>query len=213
MTPMWSAGRLASTARLDPAGERRLLAAMRKLERVFLAGPDRFAPEAAFVQARQKALCEAAGLTAVMPPEAGEIGDDGELHARAFFVETIARLRSADALIANFTPWRGPGAEPATAYLAGFAGALGKPVVAYMNVLDEAEADHRDRVEGHLGAVLDEQGVWRDPDGARIEDLGLPEAALLWAEARRFMVIVTDEPMEDVTGLELCLDALRLYAD
>ena len=187
---------------------------MRKLQRVFLAGPDRFTPAAAFVQARRKAVCEAAGFVPVLPPEPAEIGDDdGELHARAFFAETIGRLRGADALIANLTPWRGPGADPETAYLAGFAGALGKPVMAYMNILDEAEADHRDRVEGHLGAVLDEQGVWRDPDGARIEDLGLPEAALLWAEARRFMVIVTDEPMEDVTGLELCLEALRLYAD
>ena len=55
--------------------------------------------------------------------------------------------------------------------------------------------------------------MWHDPDGARIEDLGLPETALLWAEARRFLVIITDSPMEDVTGLELCLEALRLYAD
>ena len=43
--------------------------------------------------------------------------------------------------------------------------------------------------------------------------MGLPEAAILWAEARRFIVIVTQEPLADVTGLELCLEALRLYAD
>lgn len=186
---------------------------MRKIERVFLAGPDRFSPDAAFVEARQKALCEEAGLVAVAAPEPDTAAEAGELQARAHYAETISRLRGADAVIANLTPWRGPGADPATAFLAGFGAALGKPLFAYMNIADESEADHRDRVEAHLGAVLDEDGVWRDPDGAEIEDLGLPEAALLWAEARRFMVIVTPEPLADVTGLELCLQALALYAD
>ena len=116
-------------------------------------------------------------------------------------------------MIANLTPWRGPGCDPAAAYMAGFAAALGKPVFAYMNLADEDEADHRDRVEAYIGAVLDEEGRWRDPDGAEIEDLGLPEASLLWAEARRFYVVVTPQPLEELSGLELCLEALRLYAD
>lgn len=186
---------------------------MRKIERVFLAGPDRFAPDASFVEARQRQLCVEAGFKAVLPPGPDPAEEAGELQARSLYAETIARLRGADALIANLTPWRGPNCDPGAAFLAGFASALAKPVFAYMNLADEGEADHRDRVEAHLGAVIDETGVWRDPDGAEIEDMGLPETALLWAEARRFMVIVTPEPLGDVTGLELSLEALRLYAD
>jgi hypothetical protein len=36
---------------------------------------------------------------------------------------------------------------------------------------------------------------------------------MLWAEARRLFVIVTPDVMSDVTGLELCLQALREYVD
>ena len=68
-------------------------------------------------------------------------------------------------------------------------------------------------MEAYLGATLGEDGLSRDPDGALIEDLGLPEGALLWAEARRFIVIVTPEPLSELTGLELCLEALQLYAE
>lgn len=186
---------------------------MRRIESVFLAGPDRFAPEAESVALRQQRLCERAGFAAVFAPAAEPDVEAGELQARALYAESIARLRRADALIANLTPWRGPGCEPATAYLTGFAAALGKPVFAYMNVADEADADHRERVESRIGAMLDADGVLRDPDGAEIEDMGLPEAALLWAEARRFVVIVTPSPLEDLTGLELSLEGLRLYAD
>jgi len=36
---------------------------------------------------------------------------------------------------------------------------------------------------------------------------------MLWSEARRLYVIVTDDPLLDLTGLELCLQAVRLYAE
>lgn len=68
-------------------------------------------------------------------------------------------------------------------------------------------------MRAHLGAAPGEDGAWRDPEGALIEDLGLPETAMLWAEARRFYVIVTSDPFEELAGLELCLEALKLYAD
>ena len=36
---------------------------------------------------------------------------------------------------------------------------------------------------------------------------------MLWAEARRFYVIVTPEPLTDLHGVEFCLEALRAYSD
>jgi nucleoside 2-deoxyribosyltransferase len=86
-------------------------------------------------------------------------------------------------------------------------------VFAYMNVVDEEDADTRGRVEAMFGAVLGDDGRWRDPDDCEIEDFGLPENLMLWAEARRFYVVVTPHPYADITGLQLCLEALQLYAD
>jgi nucleoside 2-deoxyribosyltransferase len=187
---------------------------MRRLATVFLSGPDQWAPEAEDLMARKHHLVEAAGLTALdgrgeRPTEA----DRSELAARAIYADALQRLRSADALIANLTPWRGVGCDPATAFEAGFAAALGKPVFAYLNIMTEDEVEVRERVDMLFGATLDEDGLWRDGDGAEIEDFGLPESLMLWAEARRFFVVVTPDPLHDVSGVELCLDAMRLYAE
>ncbi|HWT50912.1 MAG TPA: nucleoside 2-deoxyribosyltransferase, partial [Caulobacter sp.] len=90
---------------------------------------------------------------------------------------------------------------------------LGKPTFAYLNVTSEIQAEYVARVDQILGATLDETGVWRDGDGCMIEDHGLPETVMLWGEARRLFVIITQDPLRDLTGLELCLQALALYAE
>jgi nucleoside 2-deoxyribosyltransferase len=187
---------------------------MRRIETLFLAGPDLWRPDAAQLADRKLALCEAAGFAGLNGRPEGLIETEpSEAMAREIYATVLERLRAADAVVANLTPWRGPGADPATAFEVGFAAALGKPVFAYLNIAREAEADYRDRVEAILGAVRDEWGTWRDPEGCEIEDFALPETLMLWAEARRFVVIVTPDPQADLTGVELCLDAVRLYAD
>jgi nucleoside 2-deoxyribosyltransferase len=187
---------------------------MRRIGSVFLAGPDRWFPDGAGLVERKRALCETAGFTPVVGGADGLVETQpSEAMAREIYARVLERLRGADALIANLTPWRGPGCDPATAFEAGFASALGKPVFAYLNVTDEDDAEHRDRVEALIGAAQDENGVWRDGDGCEIEDFGLAENLMLWAEARCLYVIVTPEPFEDLTGLELCLHAARLYSD
>ena len=133
--------------------------------------------------------------------------------ARSLYAEALGDLRKADALIANLTPWRGPSCDPATAFLAGFASALKKPVFAYLNIQDEEEADLRGRIERVFGAGPDLTGRWRDALDCEIEDFYLPETLMLWAEARRFYVIVTPEPLTDLHGFEFCLEALRAYSD
>ncbi len=113
----------------------------------------------------------------------------------------------------NLTPFRGPHCDPAVAFEAGFMAGLGKPVFAYMNVVIEDDAELCTRVESYVGAERDEDGVWRDELGLAIEDFGLPETLMLWAEARRLYVIVTNDVQTDLTGLQLCLEAVQLYAD
>ncbi|MBX3479854.1 MAG: nucleoside 2-deoxyribosyltransferase [Caulobacter sp.] len=187
---------------------------MRRISTLHLAGPDALYPDASQHLARQRLLAAEAGFEILEPTVLGaEVREAGELAARALYAERIARLRRADAGIVNLTPFRGPGADAAASFEMGFLAALGKPVVGWINLGDEMEADYRERVEAWMGARPDEAGVWRDGEDCEIEDFGLPEASLLWAETRQLFVIVTDDPMHDLTGFEMCLEALRLYAD
>ena len=186
---------------------------MRRFERVFLSGPDLFMPDGPDLLAAKLLACREAGVEGVhADPAAGE-GAPGELRARIAYADAVGRLRGCQAVIANLTPWRGPHPDPGTVFEAGFAAGLGLPVFAYLNVADVDEADHQTRVAALTGAALDAQGAWRDPDGGLIEDLGLPEGLMLWAEARSFHVVVTPDPLGDVTGVELCLEALAAWEE
>ena len=187
---------------------------MRRITSLYLAGPDGAFPDAATLTARKQALCEMAGFQALVPLDLDLIeSEPSEAMAREIYARNMALLRQADAVMCNLTPWRGPGADAGTAFEAGVASGLGKPVFAYMNVADEAQAEHRQRVLEWIGGRLHRDGKWRDASDAEIEDFGLPETLMLWAEARRLYVIVTDEPLTDLTGLELCLEAVKLYSE
>ena len=187
---------------------------MARIETVFLAGPHRFHPEREALNAERRRLCAEAGVVASgLEPRGDDDPEAGELRAREIYATVMGQLRAADAVVADLSPWRGPGADSGTAFEVGVAAALGKPVAGYINIDAEAEGELLGRVEGWVGAGPDAHDVWRDPEGARVEDLGLPETALLWAEARRLFVIVTPQPAEELAGLELCLEALKLYAD
>ena len=192
----------------------RFVAVMRRLKTVYLAGPDVHYPDAEDLIARKRLTCVSVEVEARLAADGVALSARaGELQAREAYAGALANIRASDAVIANLTPWRGPGCDPGTAFEAGFASALGKPVLAYLNLDDEADADYRARVEAWIGATPDARGVWRDANGCSVEDLDLPEGALLWAEARRLFVIVTPDPYGELTGLELCLEALRDYAD
>jgi nucleoside 2-deoxyribosyltransferase len=187
---------------------------MRHIETLFLSGPDLWFPDAPELMQRRREACEAAGFRAVSGRDSPLIETEpSEAMAREIYAGVLERLRGADAVIANLTPWRGPSADTGTAFEAGFAAALGKPVFAYLNVGTEDEAEYRDRVERALGGSPGADDRWRDGEGCEIEDFALPETLMLWAEARRFYVIVTPDPYGDLTGLELCIEAVRLYSD
>lgn len=187
---------------------------MRPVRSIWLAGPDVWLPDSAAQAARQRAHCIDAGFTGLTPDPVPPPSDESsELEARELYAARMARLRQADAGVVNLTPWRGPSADAGAAFETGVLAGLGRPIFAYLNVPDESQAEYVDRVESFVGAQRDEAGVWRDGDGCVVEDYGLPETVMLWAEARRLFVIVTSDPLHDLTGLELCLEALRLYAE
>ena len=187
---------------------------MRPVRSIWLAGPDVWLPDFEAQAARQRTHCIDAGFTGLTPDPVPQGSDhSSELEARELYAARMARLRQADAGVVNLTPWRGPSADPGAAFETGVLAGLGRPIFAYLNVPDESQAEYVDRVDSFVGAQRDEAGVWRDGDGCVVEDYGLPETVMLWAEARRLFVIVTSDPLHDLTGLELCLEALRLYAE
>ena len=187
---------------------------MARTRSVYLSGPTIHQPRAQALAAEARALCEAAGFTSLtQTPELLTESEPSEAMAREIYAERAARMRKADAGVVDLTPFRGPHCDPAVAFEAGFLAGLGKPVFAYMNVLTEDEAELSSRVADHIGAEQGDDGVWRDDDGSEIEDYGLPETLMLWAEARRLYVIVTPDIHRDLTGLQLCLDAVKLYLD
>lgn len=187
---------------------------MRRITSLYLGGPDPAFPEAAALLGQKRALCSGKGFIAVLPGDSILVETEpSEAMAREIYADRVQRLRLADAAVLNLTPWRGPSCSVSAAFEAGFMAALGKPVFAYMNVQDETEAELRARIEQDLGLELDRKGVWRDGFGGEIEDFGLPEELMLWAEARRLFVIVTPDVFGDLTGFEMCLEAVKLYSD
>ena len=187
---------------------------MRRIRSVYLATPAIHLKAGVAPVEAARQLCEAAGFSAVTAElDVLTEREPSEAMAREIYAERISRLRQADAAVVNLTPFRGPHCDPAVAFEAGFMAGLGKPVFAYMNVVIEDDAELCTRVESYVGAERDDDGVWRDELGASIEDFGLPESLMLWAEARRLYVIVTSDVQTDLTGLQLCLEAVQLYAD
>jgi len=187
---------------------------MRRITSLYLGGPDAAMPDGLVLMANKRSLCADKGFVGVFPEDSILVETEpSEAMAREIYADKVSRLRLADAAIINMTPWRGPSCSVSSAFEAGFMAALGKPVFAYMNVQTEDEAELRNRIENHLGLEIDRQGVWRDSFGGLIEDFGLPEELMLWAEARRLFVVATPDIYGDLTGFELCLDAVRLYSD
>ena len=169
--------------------------------RVYLAGPDVFLPGAACRAEALKRICGRNGLVGVSPLD----GLPGERPNAAPDPPTIARRNEAhiqrcDAVLANLTPFRGPGADPGTVYEIGYARALGRPVFGYAGVA----ADYATRVRALPGSVQT-----RDADGLEIEDFGLFENLMISCgiEASGGFVLAesVDDPWTDLSVFERCV--------
>ncbi len=136
--------------------------------RVYLAGPDVFLPQPQQRAAAMKQVCLRHGLTGVSPldPLAGESGMDAASIAR----RNEGHIRGCDAILANLSPFRGPGADTGTVYEVGFGRALGLPVFGYATV----SADYAARVRALPGSR-----AGHDAEGLAIEDFGLFENLMI----------------------------------
>jgi nucleoside 2-deoxyribosyltransferase len=88
-----------------------------------------FRSKPAEISDRLSRLCETAGLVPVLPYE--EVPDKPANDAATIYRENTKRIRTADAVVADISPFRGPHMDVGTAMEIGYAAALGKPILAY----------------------------------------------------------------------------------
>ena len=91
-----------------------------------------FLPDAIEIGRRKVELCARHGLTGLYPLDnvVDLAANDASLH---IFRGNEAMMNAADAIIANLTPFRGPGADAGTVFELGFMAARGKLCLGYSN--------------------------------------------------------------------------------
>jgi nucleoside 2-deoxyribosyltransferase len=178
---------------------------------VYLAGPDVFVRNAEEVGKAKQELCARCGFIGMFPLD-NELDLKGlSNHQKALKISAAneSMIRECDLVIANVTPFRGPSADPGTAYEMGFARSLGLPVFAYTNVAGTLLK----RIEQEFGGEIPKRDSGEFEDSFQmlienyecvdnlmlvgaVESAGSPIEVSSAAEERRFT---------DLKGFEQCL--------
>jgi len=141
--------------------------------KIYLAGPDVFLPDAVAIGQHKRAICERHGVTGLYP-----LDNTIDLAARdaslQIFRGNEAMMDAADAIIANLTPFRGPGADAGTVYELGYMAGRGKLCLAYCN--DPASYAERTARFTEVTRVHERLS---DRDGLTVEDFGLPDNLMM----------------------------------
>ena len=141
--------------------------------KIYLAGPDVFLPDAVDIGRRKVALCARHGLIGLYPLEnaVDRAANDASLQ---IFRGNEAMMIEADAIIANLTPFRGPGADAGTVYELGFMAGRGNLCLGYSN----DPSSYADRV-GEFTKVNSRDGRLVDASGLTVEDFGLTDNLMM----------------------------------
>jgi nucleoside 2-deoxyribosyltransferase len=100
--------------------------------KVYLAGPDVFLPKPVEMGQRKKELCAQYGLIGLFPLD-NAVDPKAKDASIKIFRSNETLMKEADAIIANLTPFRGPGADAGTVYELGYMAACGKLCLGYSN--------------------------------------------------------------------------------
>jgi nucleoside 2-deoxyribosyltransferase len=178
--------------------------------RVYLAGPEVFLRNAVEILDRKRELTRAAGLIPVSPGDLA-IPRIDDRHAFGLAISGIDEqlMDSADAIIANLTPFRGIAADTGTCFELGYMCGRGKQAFAYTNVA----ADHYARtLEYYDGKVIgDADGRERGPDGLSVEDFDMIDNLMLdgGVERRGGVIVRSNAALDtlytDMTAFERIL--------
>ncbi len=142
--------------------------------KIYLAGPDVFLLDALAIGKRKREICERHGVTGLYP-----LDNAVDLAAPDVSLQIFrgleAMMDAADAVIANLTPFRGPGADPGTVYELGYMAGRGKLCLAYCN--DPAPYAERVARLAPVTKAADKRLI--DSDGLTVEDFGLPDNLMM----------------------------------
>jgi nucleoside 2-deoxyribosyltransferase len=181
--------------------------------RVYLAGPEVFLPNGRDLLAEKRALARRYGFEPHAPIDLSHLGTAGRYERGvAIAAANEARMREADAVIANLTPFRGISADPGTVYELGFMAALGRVVLAYSN--DARGYFERVRDEYYDGRIETAAAGAQGADGHRIEDHDMADNLMLdggiAARGGVFMrrAVPVERRFEDTVAFVACLDWL-----
>jgi nucleoside 2-deoxyribosyltransferase len=143
------------------------------MTKIYLAGPDVFLPDAIDIGQRKIELCRRYGLTGLYPLD-NQIDLAASDVSLQIFRVNQAMMDSADAIMANLTPFRGPGADPGTVYELGYMAGREKPCFGYTN---DASL-YADRVAAFI-EVHQQRGDLIDADGLVVENFGLADNLMM----------------------------------
>ncbi len=140
---------------------------------VYLAGPDVFLPDAFEIGQRKIELCTRHGLAGLYPLE-NTIDTAAQDASLRIFRGNETMMVAADAIIANLTPFRGPGADAGTVYELGYMAGRGKLCLGYTN----DPSCYADRVR-RFTEVIPRDGRLVDALGLTVEDFGLSDNLMM----------------------------------
>lgn len=141
------------------------------MKKIYLAGPDVFFSYAIEHGKKLISKCAEYGFQGLFPLD-NEVDESSIVLMREDIKSgNIEMIKECDIILANIDPFRGPGADNGTTYEIGYAEALGKQVVLYVN--DEKHLDdYKQKV------IISENltpGSTTDKKNMTIEDFGLPD--------------------------------------
>jgi nucleoside 2-deoxyribosyltransferase len=146
--------------------------------KIYLAGPDVFLHDAVEIGQRKVELCARHGLTGLYPLDNAIdlIAQDltAEDASLRIFRGNETMMIAADAIIANLTPFRGPGADAGTVYELGYMAGRGKLCLGYSN----DPSCYADRVREFTAVTL-RDGRLVDAQGLTVEDFGLTDNLMM----------------------------------
>jgi len=183
--------------------------------KIYLAGPDVFLPDAIEIGRQKVELCARYGLIGLYPLD--NKVDLGAANASArIFDGNEAMMNEAGAIIANLTPFRGPGADAGTVYELGYMAGRDKLCLGYSN----DPSVYAERVR-HFTEVTKTGDRQIDADGLKVEDFGLVDNLMMIHALDQYghaLVMPPTRPADvwhDLTAFETCvqLAAKRLLDD
>jgi nucleoside 2-deoxyribosyltransferase len=173
--------------------------------KVYLAGPEVFLPDAVDIGRRKAELCTRHGLTGLYPLD-NSVDVAAKAASLKIFRGNEAMMNEADAIIANLTPFRGPGADAGTVYELGYMAGRGKLCLGYSN----DPSTYAERVRKFTDVSSGDRRLV-DAQGLTVEDFGLSDNLMMvHALDLHGCALVTprqapEDIWRDLTAFESCL--------